>query len=239
MSDAAWCFYVLPSVQVGLFFYPLVGFWTVFIAGLPVLTGLCFLNCNCIGTIMTQKRGFLIDKVVWILMCLVSVLMVYAYIDFLRNKGGYVGLICLAGFLQALWINTFSKVPVNYPTFWNKNVLFLFGSVGLVLVNSVALMTDLISEAVNGKRLVEDQRIVVFPSECLFTLPLLILPIFKPWTAFKSESQGESLNSENFDGTQAEKWTSFKQNQRRGKSFEMQVVRKVPLSSKEEDENIT
>ncbi|XP_073713864.1 uncharacterized protein [Misgurnus anguillicaudatus] len=181
-SLAACCFYVLPSVQVGLFFYPLVGFWTVLIAaGLPALAGVCFLLKCWTGRKMTQQRIFFyLDKAVWILMCVMSVRMIYAYIDFLRNKGGNVGLVCMAGFSQALWVNIFSEVQVNYPRFWNKNVLFLFGSVGLVLVNSVALMTDLIFKAVNGERLVEDQRIVVFPFECLFTIPLLILPIFTP-----------------------------------------------------------
>ncbi|XP_065108704.1 uncharacterized protein [Paramisgurnus dabryanus] len=187
---------------------------------LPVFAGSFFLQ-GC-WTNTKRRRFFYLEKVIWILMCLLSVWMVYSYIEFLRNKEGYVGLVCMAGFLQALWVNIFSEVPVNYPTFWNKNVLFLFGSVGLVLVNSVALMTDLIFKAVNGKRLVEDQRMVVFPSECLFTVPLLILPIFTPYktlqakqntcpvlgTAVTSESQAESLNSADF----AEKWTPFNQN---------------------------
>lgn len=93
---------------------------------------------------------------------------------------------------------TFSKIPINYPKL--TNILFLFGSVGLVLVNSVALNTELILNAGIGDRLLGDLRIVVFPSECVFTIPLLILPIFTPWTPVRSESKTLPES----DGTPAE-----------------------------------
>ncbi|XP_073721215.1 uncharacterized protein [Misgurnus anguillicaudatus] len=240
-SVAAWlCFYLLPSAQLSLFIYSLVGIWTTLIiaAVVPVFAGSCFLNGCWTNTKRTQKLRFIVlDKVVWILMCLMNVRIVYLYIEFLRNKEGNVGLVCIAGFLQALWVNIFSEVPVNNLKFWSKNILFLFGSVGLVLVNSVALMTDLIFKAVNGKHLFEDQRIIVFPSEFLFTSPLLILPICTPWTAVTSESQGDSRNSADLDGTHTEKLTPFNQNQST-ESLEMDVV-KVPLSSEEKKEDIT
>ncbi|KAI2667012.1 Butyrophilin-like protein 2 [Labeo rohita] len=53
--------------------------------------------------------------------------------------------------------------------------VYVFGSVGVVLLNAVALMTELILKTVNGYRTVEDLRIIVFSSEFFFPLFLLIL----------------------------------------------------------------
>ncbi|RXN16537.1 butyrophilin 2 [Labeo rohita] len=59
--------------------------------------------------------------------------------------------------------------------------VYVFGSVGVVLLNSVALMTELILKTVNGEGVTGDMRIVVFSSEFIFTLFLMILMVFQPW----------------------------------------------------------
>ncbi|KAI2666775.1 Butyrophilin-like protein 2 [Labeo rohita] len=58
--------------------------------------------------------------------------------------------------------------------------VYVFGSVGVVLLNSVALMTELILKTVNGEGAMGDTRIIVFSSEFIFTLFLMILMVFEP-----------------------------------------------------------
>ncbi|KAI2647332.1 Butyrophilin-like protein 2 [Labeo rohita] len=53
--------------------------------------------------------------------------------------------------------------------------VYVFGSVGVVVLNSVALMTELILKTVNGDRTVGDLRVIVFSTEGLFALSLLSL----------------------------------------------------------------
>uniref|UniRef100_A0A9J7XRI4 Ig-like domain-containing protein n=1 Tax=Cyprinus carpio carpio TaxID=630221 RepID=A0A9J7XRI4_CYPCA len=62
-----------------------------------------------------------------------------------------------------------------------KKMLYVFGSVGVVVLNSGTLMTELILKTVNGERAVGDLRVIVFPSESLFAFSLLILLMFGPW----------------------------------------------------------
>ncbi|RXN12195.1 CD2-associated -like protein [Labeo rohita] len=59
--------------------------------------------------------------------------------------------------------------------------VYVFGSVGVVLLNSVALMTELILKTVNSEGVTGDMRIVVFSSEFIFTLFLMVLMVFEPW----------------------------------------------------------
>ncbi|XP_016303642.1 uncharacterized protein LOC107659272 [Sinocyclocheilus anshuiensis] len=59
--------------------------------------------------------------------------------------------------------------------------VYVFGSVGVVLLNSVALITELILKTVNGEGAMGDMRIVVFSSEFLFTFILMVLMVFEPW----------------------------------------------------------
>nr|XP_055050928.1 uncharacterized protein LOC129436714 [Misgurnus anguillicaudatus] len=58
---------------------------------------------------------------------------------------------------------------------------YVFGSVGVVLISAVALMTELILKTVNGEGPMGDLRTVVFISESLFIIFLLILIVFEPW----------------------------------------------------------
>ncbi|KAI2647851.1 Myelin-oligodendrocyte glycoprotein [Labeo rohita] len=59
--------------------------------------------------------------------------------------------------------------------------VYVFGSVGVVLLNSITLMTELILKTVNGDHAVGDLRVIVFPSECLFIFPLLFFRVFNTW----------------------------------------------------------
>ncbi|ROL50384.1 Butyrophilin subfamily 3 member A2 [Anabarilius grahami] len=53
--------------------------------------------------------------------------------------------------------------------------MYMFGAVGLVLLNSVTLTAELILKARNGERILKDLRVIVFPSECVFAFYCLVL----------------------------------------------------------------
>ncbi|XP_016091388.1 uncharacterized protein [Sinocyclocheilus grahami] len=56
-----------------------------------------------------------------------------------------------------------------------NEIMYMFGAVGLVLLNSVTLTAELILKARNGERVMRDMRVIVFPSESVFVLYWLIL----------------------------------------------------------------
>ncbi|KAK7174274.1 hypothetical protein R3I93_001469 [Phoxinus phoxinus] len=60
-------------------------------------------------------------------------------------------------------------------------IMYMFGAVGLVLLNSVTLTAELIMKAQNGERVLKDLRVIVFPSECVFALYWLILVMHADW----------------------------------------------------------
>ncbi|RXN11578.1 hypothetical protein ROHU_010563 [Labeo rohita] len=73
--------------------------------------------------------------------------------------------------------------------------VYVFGSVGVVLLNSVALMTELILKTVNSEGVTGDMRIVVFSSEFIFTLFLMILMVFEPWIEPHLQSRQVSIRN--------------------------------------------
>ncbi|KAI7803538.1 uncharacterized protein LOC130561507 [Triplophysa rosa] len=225
---AACGFFVLPSIELSVLLYPFVGYWTVFFAvALPVLACLSLL-CRCCKNAREAQQYFslYLDKAVWTLMSALSGILVWVYIAVLRNeKKEYVGLVCMGGFLQVLWMLIFSEIPVNYSKRWIRSIMFQFGAVGLILVFSVALMVEVILVAVNGERLMGDLRIGVFPFESLFTIPLLILPIFTHRTPVNTTSHQGSQNSVEADAFPTTKSTGLDQNQT-GESHEMETLRK-------------
>ncbi|XDV12351.1 hypothetical protein PO909_001048 [Leuciscus waleckii] len=172
---AACSFSLLPSLPLALLLYTRFASGAVFIITvLPILSGMYYF---CDGT-MNRRIGLCLYKFTWLIMILMSGTMMYFYIMLLRNEKEGAGLVCVAGILHTLWVLAFSEVPVHYLTLDLHKMLFLFGSAGLVLVNSIALMTEVIMNAVNGERLVGDLRVVLFPSEWLFTVSLLISSMF-------------------------------------------------------------
>ncbi|XP_073800245.1 uncharacterized protein isoform X2 [Danio rerio] len=56
-----------------------------------------------------------------------------------------------------------------------KEIMYMFGAVGVVLLNSVSLTAELILKALNGERVIEDLRVIVFPSESAFAFYWLLL----------------------------------------------------------------
>ncbi|XP_050961411.1 uncharacterized protein LOC127162649 isoform X2 [Labeo rohita] len=102
------------------------------------------------------------------------------YYTFGSTRGDRIGWASMTAFLQVLW------AVLNFTWSFEWDIyrvvpVYVFGSVGVVLLNAVALMTELILKTVNGYRTVEDLRIIVFSSEFFFPLFLLILLVFEPW----------------------------------------------------------
>ncbi|XDV12310.1 hypothetical protein PO909_001014 [Leuciscus waleckii] len=121
-----------------------------------------------------------VRRSVWIIIMLsVNAVMVYFYIITLENEKDRMGWTCTIAFLQLLW------AVVNFAWSFNCELhrfvpVYLFGSVAVVLLNSVTLMTELILKTVNGYGAVGDLRVVVFSSEFIFTLILMTLLVFEP-----------------------------------------------------------
>ncbi|XP_016091390.1 uncharacterized protein [Sinocyclocheilus grahami] len=226
----------LPSLQLALLLYTRFAFGAVFIiTALPALHWMSYLFCNRAKS-ADQCCQRILYIFIWSMMIVMTGVMVYFYIMLSRNKEADAGPVCVAGFVQALWVLAFSEVPVYYQKLRIRKMLFLYGSAGLVLVNSAALMTELIMKAVHGVRLVGDLRIIVFPSEWLFTVALLVLSIFAPLKAVSTESQTASQMPSDYNGTPGTKYTSIDLNQRVEESHEMESLRKVAGNSEEHQE---
>ncbi|XP_056608288.1 uncharacterized protein LOC130425887 [Triplophysa dalaica] len=174
---------VLPSLQFVLLIYSFGstsgGFFIV--AVLPVIVAVTDydwdLTCG-------ERMGCspLVRRSVWsVMMFLVTALMMFFYIMALENEKDRVGWACKIGFLQVLWTTwSFSRSfrDIDFPRIMP---VYLFGSVGVVLISAIALMTELILKIVNGEGLLGDLRIVVFSLETLFVASVLILLVFATW----------------------------------------------------------
>ncbi|XP_056305164.1 uncharacterized protein LOC130217146 [Danio aesculapii] len=173
---------VLPSLQFILLFFAFgsgrVGFFIV--AVLPVFITVTNYDWDLV---CGERMGCLpsVRRSVWlILMLLINAVMVYFYIIALENEKDRVGWACMIAFLQLLW----AVMNFTWSFIWVLHrvvPVYVFGSVAVVLLNSVTLMTELILKTVNGEGAVGDLRIVVFSSEFVFTLLLIIILVFEPW----------------------------------------------------------
>ncbi|KAK7174270.1 hypothetical protein R3I93_001465 [Phoxinus phoxinus] len=174
-------FDVLPLLQFIILFYAFGsargGYFIV--AVLPVFLIVTRYNWD---ETCGQKMGCSpsVRRSAWIIIMLsVNGVMIYFYIITLENEKDRMGWTCTIAFLQLLW------AVVNFAWSFNRELyrfvpVYLFGSVAVVLVNSVTLMTELILKTVNGYGAVGDMRVVVFSSEFIFTLLLMTLLVFEP-----------------------------------------------------------
>ncbi|XP_073721156.1 uncharacterized protein [Misgurnus anguillicaudatus] len=176
-------FDVLPSLQFILLFYMFgsAGGGFFIVAILPVITTTTRNDWNLI---CGQKMGCspLVRRSVWFtLMLLVTGIIMYFYTLALENEKDRVGWVCVIGFLQVLWTVWNCLWSFKDWDFTRTITVYVFGSVGVVLINAVALMTELILKTVNGEAPVGDLRIVIFSSEIVFTASALMILISAPW----------------------------------------------------------
>ncbi|XP_016115056.1 uncharacterized protein [Sinocyclocheilus grahami] len=130
-----------------------------------------------------------------ILMLVVNAGMVFFYIIALENEKDRIAWVCMIAFLQVLWaVINFTR---SFDFALHRVVpVYVFGSVVVVVLNSVTLMIELILNTVNGDRSVGDLRIVVFSSEGLFALSLLSLQVFEPWMRTCLQSRQKAAGSD-------------------------------------------
>ncbi|XP_016351140.1 uncharacterized protein LOC107695642 [Sinocyclocheilus anshuiensis] len=175
-------FDILPTLQFILLFFTFAsvrgGFIIVVI--LPVL--LIMTNDRCFFRWFDRLMCSLSVRrtVMLIIIIVIIAAMIGLYIFTLENKTDAIGWGCVTVFLQILW--TVMKFTGYYgfiaQDFPRVVTVYVFGSVGVVLLNSFTLMTELILKTVNGARTVGDLRSVVFPSECFFVISVMISGIF-------------------------------------------------------------
>ncbi|KAK9978544.1 hypothetical protein ABG768_020290 [Culter alburnus] len=123
-----------------------------------------------------------VRRVAWLIfMIVVNAIMVYSYLIALKKEKDCNGWVCVAAFLQGLWGIVVLKHSFGDLDLPFRHIVHLIGSVVVVLVNSIALMTELFLKMVNGERAMKDLRKAVFSSECIFASFVLLLIIFEPY----------------------------------------------------------
>ncbi|XP_050960131.1 junctional adhesion molecule-like [Labeo rohita] len=97
-------------------------------------------------------------------------------------------ILCVAASGSALLLCGLIYCTSQNKDYTCKTSVYLFGSVSIVLVTSIVMVTELILKRINGRRSVWDLRIIVFPSETIFVLFGMAAQIVKYYkTATRSE----------------------------------------------------
>ncbi|XP_026095706.1 uncharacterized protein LOC113067545 [Carassius auratus] len=177
---AAFSFFILPSLQFTLLFIAFRATGGGFLISI-IFPFLFFLTFTCLPKSQDKSCSNMLNVISWMMvMFIMTAVMMYFYIAALKNEKDGAGWTCTAVFVQVLWmIGMYIHITEDLDL-TIKKMLFVFGSVGVVLLNSVTLMTELILKTVHGERVV-DMRVVVFTSESLFVFALLVLLLFQSW----------------------------------------------------------
>ncbi|XP_065109287.1 uncharacterized protein [Paramisgurnus dabryanus] len=235
---------VLPSLQFILLFYTFGsakgGFFIVAI--LPVITTVTRYDWNdfC-GADMGCSP--LVMRLVWfILLLFMNAVLIYFYNIALENENDRVGWACMIGFLQVLWTVWNCLRSFEDWGYTRITAVYLFGSVGIVLISAVSLMIELILKTVNGEGLFGDLRIAVFSSESLFAASVLMLPLLAPWikkdlqccpNPIKCKKAGSVQNQCSQTAVASDETQATGSSQKEGESHEMKPL----LNTQESDRN--
>ncbi|XP_057201537.1 uncharacterized protein LOC130561321 [Triplophysa rosa] len=150
------------------------------VALLPVITSATRYNWNIVcGDDLGCSP--LVMRLMWIiLMFFMNSALIYFYSIALENEKDCVGWACTIGFLQVIWTAWNCLYSFQDWGFTRVTIVYVFGSVGVILISAVGLMTELTLKTLNGEGLVGDLRIIVFSSESLLTVSVLIMIILAP-----------------------------------------------------------
>ncbi|XP_048065920.1 uncharacterized protein LOC125279860 isoform X1 [Megalobrama amblycephala] len=150
-------------------------------------------------------------------------LVIYIHLTILEREKEYMGWICVIVFLEVLRMiavyefsmtdelensgvqrqqQTETSQQGSHALHLCHEIMYMFGAVGLVLLNSVTLTAELILKARNGERIVKDLRVLVFPSECVFALYCLVLQMHAFWKIDTTESTHDQRNSDQAESPQ-------------------------------------
>ncbi|XP_073704424.1 uncharacterized protein [Garra rufa] len=231
---AEFSFLILPSLQFTLVLVAFGGASGGFFVSL-IFPVFFFLSFSCLAGVERTKNWFvLLSKTSWIIfMILITAVMVYFYIATLKNEKDGAAWISMAVFQQVLWMITMYFEENEDLDLLFRKILYAFGSVVVVLLNAVALMTKVILKTVDAKHAVWDLRVVVFTSESLFVFSLLIFLMFGPWISDmkclqycqKAARSGEqNQSSQNAAGCDETPATESNQNQMTAESHELEIL---------------
>ncbi|KAK9978505.1 hypothetical protein ABG768_020254 [Culter alburnus] len=175
---------ILPTLQFILLFYTFgsAGAGFIIIIILPVFMMMTndrwFYRCGRVGCSLSVRR-----TVMMIFTLVMNAVMIGFYIMTLEKTTDPIGWGCVLLFLQILWTVMKFTDPYYYFSlsqgFHRFVPVYVFGSVGFILLTSTALITELILKTVNGDRTVGDLRFIVFPVECFFAVSVLISGFFE------------------------------------------------------------
>ncbi|XP_043083436.1 uncharacterized protein LOC122330463 isoform X2 [Puntigrus tetrazona] len=173
-------FQILPTLQFILLFYTFGSTRGGFI--IIIIVPLLMLMMNDAWLKRCYYRlGFSLSvvKTVMIIFILVTnAVMIVLYIFTLDYQTDAIGWGCVVMFLQVRWtlmfftdyIYGFLRLSQGFQRYV---AVYVFGSVVVVLLNS-ALITEMILKSASGGRVMADLRFIVFLSECLFAVSLMI-----------------------------------------------------------------
>ncbi|KAG5270022.1 hypothetical protein AALO_G00187760 [Alosa alosa] len=102
-----------------------------------------------------------------IVMVLSSVLHIYYLGKLLERHKERAGLMAVNVLLQILCPLTFLDHPKKLPEIPHA-IVYMLGASGLSIVNSITLLTELISKAETGERNVADLRVIVLLAESVY-----------------------------------------------------------------------
>ncbi|XP_073800128.1 uncharacterized protein isoform X2 [Danio rerio] len=133
-------------------------------------------------TVLLPRRSnsLLVRKGQWLSgIILINAFMLCFYIYTLENHQDYMAWASVVVFLQIQWTLMDLTWAFNKSVGRHSRFVYLFGSVGVVLLTSSTLTLNIL----NGERVLGDLRIVLFASESVFASALLVLQIAAPGEA--------------------------------------------------------
>ncbi|XP_017575218.1 uncharacterized protein LOC108440705 isoform X2 [Pygocentrus nattereri] len=109
-----------------------------------------------------------------------GVLCVYYVNLHMENDKDRAGYMALTAFLHVLSTISLFKHPKHLPDLPHI-LIYMFGAVGLNIVNSITLITELSLKADKGAPTLQDLRVIVVPFETIFVSAWLALQIYHFW----------------------------------------------------------
>ncbi|XP_051742491.1 uncharacterized protein LOC127508498 [Ctenopharyngodon idella] len=166
---------------------------------------LAFLAVALVQSLLLLSIPCLIYRRRWIILCMIPlmlldiILVIYVHVQILEREKDYLEWICVFVFLEVLRImvifedqdyeaecsgvqqHTERREQGSNALPLCNEIMYMFGAVGLVLLNSVTLTAELLLKTRHGERVLKDLRVVVFSSECFYILYWLVFQVHTFW----------------------------------------------------------
>ncbi|KAM9477727.1 uncharacterized protein Hap1MRO34_010506 isoform 2-T2 [Clarias gariepinus] len=143
-----------------------------------------------------KKIGYLCCAVIVAFLITLHGTLCFRYIYLLMDNKDRAGSLALMPLVQVLVATCFFKHPKVLPDFIHI-VIYMFGAVGLSIVNAIALATELILKTEAGARTIEDLRLIVLPFEMVSLFAWLTIQIYSAWIGLRDSFNRMEHNFEN------------------------------------------